>query len=95
MRTISADMVFAEGVASRASGWTGSAEVGAQLAAFYASVHETAGTALLNSVRNTGAYRAASRAMVQLLAHRTAIAEAIPATAAGAGVSLPEPSTAP
>jgi hypothetical protein len=95
MRAISADMVFAEGVASRVSGWTGSAEVGGQLATFYSSVHDTAGAALLNSVRNAGAYRAAARSMVQLLAQRTALDETIRATAAAAGVSLPEPSTTP
>jgi hypothetical protein len=95
MRTISADMVFAEDVATRTSGWTGSAEIGAQLVTFYSSVHDTAGTALLNSVRNAGAYRTATRSMVQLLAQRTALDKAIRATAAAAGVSLPEPSTTP
>ena len=94
MRTISADMVFAEGVATRVSGWTGSADVGAQLGTFYASVHETAGAALLNSVRNVTAYRSATRTMVQLLAQRASLDASIHALASAAGVSLPEP-TAP
>jgi hypothetical protein len=95
MRAISADMVFAEGVATRVSGWSGSADVGAQLGTFYATAHETAGAALLNSVKNVTAYRSAARSMVQLLAQRTALDESIRALASDAGVSLPEPSTAP
>lgn len=94
LRSVSADSVQAEQVATRIAAWSGSAAVGARLAGFYGTIHEVAADSLVASVRNVAAYRAAAAAMVRLLAGIPAMDEDVRAAAASLGVVIPDP-TAP
>lgn len=92
LRSVSADSVHAEQVATRIAAWSGSAAVGTRLAAFYGSIHEAAADSLVASVRNVAAYRAAATTMVRLLAGIPAVDVEIRAAALSLGVVIPEPS---
>jgi hypothetical protein len=94
MRAISADSVFGEQLAPPVSAWSEGGDLGTSLATFYGTVHDTAVTALDNSVQNVAGYKAAARSMVALLAGRAALDDAIHAAADAAGVTLPA-ATAP
>ncbi len=93
LRTISAESVFSVQVAQHVANWSGSADIGAQLTAFYDSVHVTAANGLVASVRNDAAYRAAANAMLKLFDGMPALDAAVRSTAAAAGVALPPAST--
>jgi hypothetical protein len=98
LRSVSAESIFAEQVAARLTGWSGSSAVGEELSTFYGSVHDAAATGLVASVRNAAAYRSAATGMVRLLGDLTAMDAAARAVAASAGIELPaapRPSTAP
>ena len=68
LRRISADSVYGSGLASIVSGWAPAAQVGSNLQALYASVHEMAADALVPSVQLESEYRQAAKTMVALLA---------------------------
>jgi hypothetical protein len=89
LRTVSADSLFGTQLAARVASWSGAGDLGARLTTFYGSIHDAAGAALVNSVRNVAAYRTAARTMVDLIAGRTIIDDDVRALAASAGVSLP------
>lgn len=91
LRTVSADSVHAEQVATRIAAWSGSTAVGTRLATFYGTIHEAAADSLVASVRNGAAYRAAATTMVGLLAAIPAVDDEIRAAAASLGVVIPEP----
>jgi hypothetical protein len=95
LRTISADAVYGEGLATRLSGWPGSASVGSDLAAAYGAIHDVAAEGLTASVQNTAAYRESAKAMLRLLAGLGSVDQAAQALATGHGVPLPEASPAP
>lgn len=92
LRSVSADSVHAEQVATRIAAWSGSAAVGTRLAAFYGTIHEAAADSLVASVRNVAAYRAAATTMVGLLAGIPALDDEIRAAASSLGVVIPGPS---
>lgn len=94
-RTISADSVYGQQLASRIVTWAGAGEVGSEMAAFYGRVHDIAGEALVASVRNERAYRVAAAAMTAQLGGLPALEAAVRSAATGAGVVLPAPSPAP
>ena len=77
------------------AGWPDSASVGADLGTLYGSIHDTAGEALVNSVRNETAYRQSARAMVVLLAAVPVLDGRLRELAATNGVAIAEPSTNP
>ena len=89
LRSVSADSVFRQQIADRIAAWPGSSTVGAQLATFYGSIHDTAANGLLASVQNRAAYRAAATAMIKLLNGLPAVDAAVRAAAESAGVDLP------
>jgi hypothetical protein len=89
LRTVSAQSLYGAQLAGPVSSWSGGADLGAELAAYYGSIHDGATAALDNSVQNTSAYRAAAKSMADLLAARSAIDAAIGAAATAAGVTLP------
>jgi len=89
LRSVSADSVFRQQLADRIAAWPGSSAVGAQLATFYGSIHDTAANGLLASVQNRAAYRAAATAMIKLLDGLPAVDTALRAAAESAGVDLP------
>ena len=89
LRSVSADSVFRQQIADRIAAWPGSSTVGAQLATFYGSIHDTAANGLLASVQNRAAYRAAATAMVKLLHGLPSVDAAVRAAAESAGVDLP------
>jgi hypothetical protein len=89
LRSVSADSVFRQQIADRIAAWPGSSAVGAQLAMFYGSIHDTAANGLLASVQNRAAYRAAAKAMIKLLDGLPAVDAAVRAAAESAGVDLP------
>lgn len=100
LRAMSADSVYGEQLAARLAAWPGSADAADALSALYETVHETAAEALLASVKNGAAYRAAARTMLDDLAGLPATDAVLREIAAANGVSLagaPEasPSTAP
>ena len=95
LRSVSADSMFAQQLAERVAGWSGSGAVGGQLGTFYRSIHETAANGLVASVQNRAAYRAAATAMVRLLGGTTVIEAAVGASARSAGIDLPVASGAP
>jgi hypothetical protein len=95
LRSVSADSVFGEQLAERVAAWSGSSELGARLATFYGSIHETASNGLLASVQNRAAYRAAAKSMIRLLDSLHAIDTAVRDAAESAGVDLAESSGAP
>lgn len=90
LRSVSADSVQAEQVATRIAAWSGSAAVGTRLATFYGTIHDAAADSLVASVRNVAAYQAAATTMVGLLAGIPAIDDEIRAAAASLGVVIPE-----
>ncbi len=92
LRSVSADSVQAEQVATRIAAWSGSAAVGTRLAAFYDTIHDAAADSLVASVRNVAAYRAAAAAMVGLLAGVPEVDDEVRAAATSLGVVIPEPS---
>lgn len=92
LRSVSADSVQAEEVATRITAWGGSAAVGTRLANFYGTIHEAAAGSLVASVRNVAAYRTAATTMVGLLAGIPALDEEVRVAAASLGVVIPEPS---
>jgi hypothetical protein len=89
LRSVSADSVFREQLADRIAAWPASSAVGAQLATFYGSIHDTAANGLVASVQNRAAYRAAATAMIKLLHGLPAVDAAVRAAAESAGVDLP------
>jgi hypothetical protein len=89
LRSVLADSVFRQQIADRIAAWPGSSAVGARLATFYGSIHDTAANGLLASVQNRAAYRAAAIAMTKLLAGLPAVDTALRAAAESAGVDLP------
>lgn len=89
LRTVSAESLFGEQLAPAVSAWPEGGDLGVSLATFYGTVHDTAVTALDNSVQNGAAYKAAARSMAALLAARAALDDAIRSAAAASGVSLP------
>jgi len=95
LRSVSADSLFGEQLGERVAGWSGSSELGARLATFYGSVHETASNGLVASVQNGAAYRAAAKSMIKLLDSLRAIDAAVRAAAEAAGVDLPVSTGAP
>jgi hypothetical protein len=95
LRTISADAVYGEQLADRVTGWPGSVDVGADLGTLYGSLHDSAATALIASVRNESGYREAARSMVGLLAGIRLIDDRARALAAEHGVVLASPDPAP
>jgi len=95
LRSMSADSLYAEQVATRVSGWSDSAAIGADLATLYSGIHDIAEQTLVASVRNESAYREAARDMLTLLAAARTLDQQIADLATANGVTLPEPSTAP
>ena len=95
LRSMSADSLYAESVATRVSSWADSAAIGADLTTLYQGIHDLADQALDNSVRNVPAYRAAARDMLTLLAGTRVIDQRIAELAAANGLSFPEASAAP
>jgi hypothetical protein len=95
LRSMSADSLYASQVAQRLSGWPDTEALGGDLGTSYGRIHEVAEGALIASVRNEAAYRAAARTMLdELAALRTADARLVELAAAD-GVTLPDPSPAP
>ena len=94
LRGISADTVFGQQLADRLVVWSDAGAVGAQLRAFYGSLHDTAAEGLVASVRNVAAYRAAASEMAGLLDAMAAIDDAVRVAASAAFVDLP-PAPAP
>jgi hypothetical protein len=95
LRSMSADSLYAEQVATRVSGWSDSAAIGADLATLYRGIHDIAEGTLVASVRNETAYRDAARDMLTQLAAAQTIDRQIADLATANGLILPEPSTAP
>jgi hypothetical protein len=95
LRSMSADSLYAEQVATRVSGWSDSAAIGADLATLYRGIHDIAEGTLVASVRNETAYRDAARDMLSLLAAGRSVDQQIAELATANGLTLPEPSTAP
>ena len=95
LRSMSADSLYAEQVATRVSGWSDSASIGAELATLYRGIHDIAEETLVASVRNETAYRDAARDMLTLLAGARTLDQQIADLATANGLTLPEPSTAP
>jgi hypothetical protein len=95
LRTISADSMFGEQLATRVSVWSDGGAVGSELAAFFGTIHDTAARGLDASVRNEGAYRATALLMIKLLDGSEAVDASVRSAAAAAGLTLAEPSTAP
>ena len=91
LRTVSADSVQAEQLATRIAAWSGSAAVGARLASYYGAIHELAADSLVASVRNGEAYRSATITMIGLLAGIPALDDEVRGAAASLGVAIPEP----
>lgn len=94
LRSVSADSVQGEELASRISDWTGSGGVPSQLDTFYGTIHDAAVEGLVASVRNADAYRAAATSMVRLLADIPAIDAGVRSVATSAGLTLPDPVSA-
>lgn len=94
-RTLSADSVYAQQLADRMLTWPGAASVGTEMATFYQRVHDIAAEALVASVRNDGAYRAAASAMAAQLRGLPALDAALRSAATSAGVVLPASSPTP
>lgn len=88
LRAMSADSVYGEQLAARLATWSGSAEAADALSALYETVHENAAEALLASVRNGAAYRAAARTMLDDMAGLAATDAALRELAAAYGVTL-------
>jgi hypothetical protein len=95
LRSMSADSLYAGQVATRVSGWSDSAAIGADLATLYRGIHDIAEGTLVASVRNETAYRDAARDMLTLLAAARTLDQRIADLATANGLTLPEPSTAP
>ncbi|MBA2718790.1 MAG: hypothetical protein H0U52_06050 [Chloroflexi bacterium] len=95
LRSISADSIQGEHLATRLSGWTGSADIGGRLHDFYGTIHDTASDGLVASVRNTAAYQRAATAMVSLLAEIPNVDAAVRMAATTAGVPMPESASPP
>src|SRR6185369_8965020 len=90
LRTMSADAIFGEQVATHVRDWSATSDVGTRLVDFYGAVHETAATGLVASVRNADAYRAAAGTMLTLLDQVDSLDAAMRAAATSAGVTLPD-----
>jgi hypothetical protein len=95
LRSISAESIFGQQVASHLTGWSGSSAVGAEVGTFYGAVHEAAANGLVASVRNQAAYRSAASTMIRLLDGLPAIDAAVRDVAISAGLDLPPPPPAP
>jgi hypothetical protein len=95
LRTISADAVYGEGLATRIAAWPGSASVGTDLAGAYSAIHDVAAEGLVASVNNTAAYRASAKAMLRLLAGLQMVDGEAQALAVGNGIPLPVTSPTP
>jgi hypothetical protein len=93
LRTISADSVFGQQLAGRLDDWSGSADLGRKLTVLYDAVHQTAIEALVASVRDEAAYRAASVAMIRVLDGLPALDAEARTLAAQVGLAV-TPSTA-
>ena len=89
LRSVSADSGFRQQIAERIAAWPESSAVGAQLATFYGSIHDTAANGLLASVQNRAAYRAAATTMIKVLDNLPAVDTAVREAAQSAGVELP------
>ena len=94
LRAASADTVYAEQLANGIT-WPAAGPLGADLAAAYGEVHDTAAATLDASVRNAAAYRAGATRVIELIAGIAALDATMRSTAASAGVDLPLPSAAP
>lgn len=90
LRTMSADAVFGEQVATHVRDWSGTSAVGADLVDFYATIHESASAGLVASVQNASAYRTAAKTMLGLLDQVDALEAAMRSAATSAGVTLPD-----
>jgi hypothetical protein len=95
LRSISAESVYGEQLAQTVSSWSGSADVGQRLTALYSSIHDSAGEALVASVRNEAAYRQAAKSMIRLLSGLRSVDAELRALAAANDVPLPGATTAP
>jgi hypothetical protein len=89
LRALAADAVIGRQLADHVTAWSGSATVGTNLDTVYDSVHTTATEALVNSVRNEGAYRAAATEMLSVLAGLAPADGAARALAGQSGIDLP------
>jgi hypothetical protein len=95
IRSMSADSLYASQVAQRLSVWPDTGAIGGELATSYERIHEIAEDALVASVRNDAAYRAAARDMLTELAAVRALEAQVAEIAAANGVTLPGASSAP
>jgi hypothetical protein len=95
LRSISADSLYASQVAQRLSVWPDTQTIGGDLGTSYERIHEVAEDALVASVRNDAAYRAAARDMLTELAALRALEKQVAEIATANGVALPGGSAAP
>jgi hypothetical protein len=94
LRSMSADSVFGQQLAGRLAAWPGSAPLAQDLDALYGNVHDSATEALVASVRDDAAYRAAATAMVKVLGPLPALDATADALAAQVGLD-PSASSVP
>ncbi|HEX5825607.1 MAG TPA: hypothetical protein VFY18_14205 [Candidatus Limnocylindrales bacterium] len=94
LRSMSADSVFGQQLASRLTSWPSSTSLGGNLDALYDSVHQSATEWLVASVRDEKSYRSAATAMLDVLSGLAAIDAEARALADGIGIA-PSPAAAP
>jgi hypothetical protein len=89
LRSVSGDAVTGRQLAAPISSWAGGKEVAANLAAYYTQLQQLAGDGLSASIRNTAAYKASARDMVELLAGLAALDAQVRSVAADGGFTIP------
>jgi hypothetical protein len=91
LRSVSGDAVTGRQLIAPIAGWSGGKEVAENLAAYYTQLQQAAGDGLSASIRNTAAYKAAAKDMLELLTGLTALDAQMRSVAADGGFTIPPP----
>ena len=91
LRSLSGDAVIGRQLAGHIGAWSGGAELGSSLTAYYTSVQQTAAEGLDASIRNEAAYKAAAGQMLKLLGGLDELDAQLRTAASGAGLTIPPP----